>query len=318
MRRFARLADVLIRSCIVRWKSSSQLCTAVSPASESRACVGKLGGREMTTSSWTRHDRGLRFQFRTAGILGPRPLYGAQYFSRLTQRLISALTAQTNYGVLYQVDMRLRPSGRSGPLATHIDGFADYQRKRSVDLGAHGAHARSRRLGDAHCLGGVERDDPRGAYRPPDPSGSPQVSEMRRRSRPKKAPASIWDLKLVAGGLIDIEFIAQYLRLVHAATTPDILDTSTARVLEKAWRLGVLSTEEAEVLRPAMRLYDDLTQDPRLRLSGPFDPGAAAPGLIGLYRRAPPTCPILPRRCFSAIRSTTTRPAVSSILGVSS
>ena len=51
----------------------------------------------------------------------------AQYFARLTQRLISALTAQTNYGALYQVDMRLRPSGRSGPLATQIDGFASYQ-----------------------------------------------------------------------------------------------------------------------------------------------------------------------------------------------
>ena len=58
---------------------------------------------------------------------GPRPLYGSQYFSRLTQRLISALTTQTNHGALYQVDMRLRPSGRSGPLATQIDGFASYQ-----------------------------------------------------------------------------------------------------------------------------------------------------------------------------------------------
>ena len=51
----------------------------------------------------------------------------AQYFARLTQRLINALTAQTNYGALYQVDMRLRPSGRAGPLATQIAGFADYQ-----------------------------------------------------------------------------------------------------------------------------------------------------------------------------------------------
>src|SRR5204862_4625333 len=58
---------------------------------------------------------------------GARPLYGAQCFARLTQRLISALTAQTNYGVLYQVDMRLRPSGRAGPLATQIEGFASYQ-----------------------------------------------------------------------------------------------------------------------------------------------------------------------------------------------
>ena len=48
---------------------------------------------------------------------GERPLYGSQYFARFTQRLISALTTQTNYGALYQVDMRLRPSGRSGPVA---------------------------------------------------------------------------------------------------------------------------------------------------------------------------------------------------------
>ena len=58
---------------------------------------------------------------------GERPLYGGQYFARLTQRLISALTARTNYGALYQVDMRLRPSGRSGPVATQIGAFRDYQ-----------------------------------------------------------------------------------------------------------------------------------------------------------------------------------------------
>ena len=59
----------------------------------------------------------------------------------------------------------------------------------------------------------------------------------------------IWDLKYAAGGLIDIEFIAQYLQLVHAAAAPEILDTSTARVLDKAWRLGLLSAEDAEVTR---------------------------------------------------------------------
>ena len=58
-----------------------------------------------------------------------RPIwnYGAQYFARLTQRLISALSAQTNYGALYHVDMRLRPSGRAGPVATSLDAFASYQ-----------------------------------------------------------------------------------------------------------------------------------------------------------------------------------------------
>ena len=58
---------------------------------------------------------------------GARPLQGGQYFARLTQRLISAFTTRTNHGVLYEIDMRLRPSGRSGPVATRIDAFAQYQ-----------------------------------------------------------------------------------------------------------------------------------------------------------------------------------------------
>ena len=73
---------------------------------------------------------------------------------------------------------------------------------------------------------------------------------------------------------------------VHAASAPDILDTSTTRVLDKAWRLGLLATEEAEVLRSAVRLYHDLTQILRLCLSAPFDPLNAAPGLVGLLTRA--------------------------------
>ena len=71
---------------------------------------------------------------------GARPLYGSQYFARLTQRLISALTVQTNYGVLYPVDMRLRPSGRSGPLATQSR-IRELPGAGSLDLGASGVDA---------------------------------------------------------------------------------------------------------------------------------------------------------------------------------
>jgi glutamate-ammonia-ligase adenylyltransferase len=90
----------------------------------------------------------------------------------------------------------------------------------------------------------------------------------------------------VAGGLIDIEVIAQFLQLIHASERPEILDTSTARVLEKAWRAGVLPTEDAEVLRGAVRLYHDLTQILRLCLPGEFDPKTADPGLAGMLARA--------------------------------
>ena len=81
--------------------------------------LGKLGGREMTATSDLDLIIVYDFDEEHPQSDGARPLYGAQYFARLTQRLISALSAQTNYGALYQVDMRLRPSGRSGPGRDH-------------------------------------------------------------------------------------------------------------------------------------------------------------------------------------------------------
>ena len=109
---------------------------------------------------------------------------------------------------------------------------------------------------------------------------------MREAIAKERGDGDRWDIKYAAGGLIDVEFIAQYLQLVHAADHPDILDTATARVLEKAWRLGLLAPEDADVLRPATRLYHDLTQLLRLCLAGPFDPKTAGAGLLGLLARA--------------------------------
>jgi glutamate-ammonia-ligase adenylyltransferase len=112
------------------------------------------------------------------------------------------------------------------------------------------------------------------------------VVEMRGAIAKEKGDANPWDLKYAAGGLIDIEFIAQYLQLVHAAALPEILDTSTARMLDKAARLGVLAPEDAAVLRPAVRLFHDLTQVLRLCLPGTLDPKAAGAGVLALLARA--------------------------------
>jgi glutamate-ammonia-ligase adenylyltransferase len=281
--------------------------------------LGKLGGREMTASSDIDMIVVYDFDPERPESSGPRPLYGAQYFSRLTQRLISALTAQTNYGVLYQVDMRLRPSGRSGPLATHIDGFADYQQNEAWTW-EHMALTRARVVSASPPFAArVEALIRAVLSRPRDAEMvAADVVEMRKAIATEKGDSERWNLKYVAGGLIDIEFIAQYLQLVHAATTPDILDTSTARVLEKAWRLGALSTEEAEVLRPAMRLYDDLTQILRLCLSGPFDPSAAAPGLMGLLARAADVPDFATLDAFLGETQNKVRASFNRILGVSS
>jgi glutamate-ammonia-ligase adenylyltransferase len=112
------------------------------------------------------------------------------------------------------------------------------------------------------------------------------VVEMRAAIAHENSDQQRWDLKYAAGGLIDIEFIAQYLQLVHAHQWPDVLDTSTARVLDKAWALRLLPVEDAEVLRPAVQLYHDLTQILRLCLPGPFDAKTAGAGLLGLLARA--------------------------------
>jgi glutamate-ammonia-ligase adenylyltransferase len=112
------------------------------------------------------------------------------------------------------------------------------------------------------------------------------VVEMRRAIAAEKGDQERWNLKYVAGGLIDIEFVAQYLQLAHAADNPAILDTSTTRVLEKAARHGILKAEDADVLRPAARLYHDLTHILRLCLAGQFDPATAGRGLVGLLTRA--------------------------------
>ena len=89
--------------------------------------MGRLGSREMTASSDLDLILLYDFDHDIPNSDGERSLHGAQYFARFTQRLISAFTTRTNYGVLYDVDMRLRPSGRAGPVASRIDSFAEYQ-----------------------------------------------------------------------------------------------------------------------------------------------------------------------------------------------
>jgi [glutamine synthetase] adenylyltransferase / [glutamine synthetase]-adenylyl-L-tyrosine phosphorylase len=285
---FGRLADVLIRS-LHRSIESSFAGQHGRIAGQEIAIValGKLGGREMTATSDLDLIVIYDFDSQRPQSSGARPLHGAQYFSRLTQRLIAALTAQTNYGVLYKVDMRLRPSGRSGPLATQIDGFASYQESEAWTW-EHMALTRARVVSASGQFGGRVEDVVRKVLcRTRDSRAiAADVREMRRAIATEKGESDRWDVKYAAGGLIDIEFIAQYLQLVHAAHAPEILDACTARALDKAWRLGLIETRDAEVLRTAVRLYHNLTQVLRLCLSGPFNPAEAAPAFAGLLARA--------------------------------
>jgi glutamate-ammonia-ligase adenylyltransferase len=285
---FARLADVAIRALHRRVEDTvAENHGRIRGQQTSLLALGKLGGREMTATSDLDLIIVYDFDPEHPQSDGARPLYGAQYFARLTQRLISALSSQTNYGALYQVDMRLRPSGRSGPVATSLDAFAGYQDTEAWTW-EHMALTRARVVSGPPAFAARVEEVIRAVLcRKRDPvTVATDVVEMRQAIAKEKGEDARWDLKYAAGGLIDLEFIAQYLQLVHAAEKPEILDTNTARVLDKAWRLGLLSAEDADVLRPAARLYHNLTQILRLCLPGPFDPKTAGAGLLGLLSRA--------------------------------
>ena len=249
--------------------------------------MGRLGSREMTASSDL--DLILLYDFDSDNpdSDGERSLHGAQYFARLTQRLISAFTTRTNYGVLYDVDMRLRPSGRAGPLASRIDSFADYQ-EREAWTWEHMALTRARVISASPAFRARIESIIRGVLtRPRDAASTAgDVADMRRAIAQEKGEDDVWDLKLAAGGLVDIDFIAQYLQLVHASEKPEILSVSTLQVLDNAARLGVLPQSDTEILRSATRLYHDLTQIIRLCVTGKFNPETSGENLLHVMSRA--------------------------------
>jgi len=285
---FARLAEVLVRALLRVTLDRFVADHGRVPGQEiAILALGKLGGREMTAGSDLDLILVYDFDADDPSSDGDRPLIGSQYFARLTQRLISALTSPTNYGRLYAVDMRLRPSGRSGPLATSFASFSDYQATEAWTW-EHMALTRARVIaGSPDFTERIRTLIADVLRRPRNPARiAADVVDMRRAIAAERSDRERWNLKDAAGGLIDIEFVAQYLQLVHAAAHPEILDSSTVRVFEIAARLGVLAAEHADVLRPAARLYHDLTQVLRLSVSGPFDPRTAGSGLLRLLARA--------------------------------
>jgi len=249
--------------------------------------MGRLGGREMTAASDLDLILLYDFDSEQPDSDGAKSLHGAQYFARFTQRLISAFTTRTNYGVLYDIDMRLRPSGRAGPVASHVDAFAEYQDKEAWTW-EHLALTRARVISASPKFRNkIEKVIRRVLTRPREAAGvAIDVADMRRAIALEKGEEELWDLKHVAGGLVDIDFVAQYLQLAHAADKPDIIDVNTLHVLDNAARLGVLPAASVEILRSAALLYHDLTQILRLCVSDRFDPETAGEDLLQIMARA--------------------------------
>jgi len=218
--------------------------------------MGKIGGREMTFSS----DLDLIFVYRgdeteSTQSDGLRVLPLSQYYGRLSQRLVTALSALTPEGKLYEIDARLRPSGQSSPLASEVNGFAEYQNK-SAWTWEHMALTRARVIAGSPVLGKfVSMRIMEVLTTPRDDSQLVRdVASMRLRIDKKRRTENLWKLKHVRGGLLDIEFIAQYLELREAACHPEILSQETSLVFEQLAAIGILPKRDAAELIEATNL----------------------------------------------------------------
>jgi glutamate-ammonia-ligase adenylyltransferase len=211
---------------------------------------------------------------------GPRPVPNEVFFARLAQRLLHVLTARTGGGILYEVDTRLRPSGRAGMLVTHPAAFRDYQESHAW-VWEHQALVRARPVaGDAALCRQFEDIRTTVLCRARDPDGlRAEVRAMRERmhaAQEAHAPG-LFNLKHDPGGMIDVEFMVQYAVLRWAHDHPELTrNRANIPLLEALEQRGLMPPADAGLLRNAYREYLGAEQRQKLRERKPL---VAAAGL---------------------------------------
>ncbi|HEY2447168.1 MAG TPA: bifunctional [glutamine synthetase] adenylyltransferase/[glutamine synthetase]-adenylyl-L-tyrosine phosphorylase [Rhizomicrobium sp.] len=285
---FANIADCVIAGLLERVERELAASAGRMHGGEfSVVAMGKLGGREMTVSS----DLDLVFIYDTPeGVersRGAKPLPVMAYYARFAQRLISALTVPTSEGGLYEVDMRLRPSGNKGPAAVSLESFVRYQthaawtwerlaltRARTV-AGSAALRARIESIIDGVLQ---KKTNPAKLVR--------DARDMREKLAAQFQGRTAWDLKFRRGALIDIEFIVQTFQLRHASDFPRLRDQNTLGALEKLAAMQLIDHRAGAKLLDAATLQLALLQVLRLCVDGIFDPSAASEGMKALLVRA--------------------------------
>lgn len=235
--------------------------------------MGSLGAERLNAAS----DIDLIVIYDPAGIEaseGPRPLAARAYFARLTQALVTALSAPMAEGRLYEVDMRLRPSGRQGPVATSLESFRDYQMTEAWTW-EHLALTRARVLAGAPDLA-AEVEVVRLAVlaaKGKEARVMPDLAEMRARIFAAKAPDGDWEAKFGPGRLQDIELVAQSFALRSGAAARRVEPQ-----LRAGARYGFISKEEEATLASAYRFLWRLQAGGRLLTGGALDMQAIGEG----------------------------------------
>nr|WP_245419706.1 bifunctional [glutamine synthetase] adenylyltransferase/[glutamine synthetase]-adenylyl-L-tyrosine phosphorylase [Phyllobacterium salinisoli] len=285
-RAFSDLADLMIGKALAAvLEEFSRRHGTVAGGRVAILGMGKLGSRELTAGSdidlilLYDHDDDAEESD------GEKPLPSSQYFIRMTQRLIAALSAPTAEGVLYEVDLRLRPSGNKGPVATHIAAFGKYQRTEAWTW-EHMALTRARPVaGDETLLAHIASEIDGILALPRDPAKTAgDVVEMRALIEQEKPPRDIWDIKLTPGGIIDLEFLAQFAALTGNVETRH-RSTATEDILARL-KPSFAEPSVCDELVDAHRLYTRLSQTIRLCLIGEVESDDLPPGLSDLLCRA--------------------------------
>ena len=250
--------------------------------------LGKLGSREMTFDS----DLDVVFLYGTPEGIGAQSdgdqgLAASHYYARFSQRLSNAISALTAEGRLYEIDMRLRPSGASGPIATEAAAFRRYHEEDAWTW-EHMALTRARPVaGDASLSAAVMEGI--GAVlctaRKPE-SLLADVAAMRERVAGERGTDNRWRLKHVRGGLLDLEFIAQFHVLRHAAQHPSILVQSTQAMFRRLGDAGVLDAGEAAALADMVAFLQRLQGLLRLTVGTNRDVERFTPGVRETLARA--------------------------------
>ncbi|MBC8717817.1 bifunctional [glutamine synthetase] adenylyltransferase/[glutamine synthetase]-adenylyl-L-tyrosine phosphorylase [Ochrobactrum sp. Marseille-Q0166] len=285
-RAFSDLAELMVGKAFEAVESELQRRHGkVKGAKVALLAMGKLGSRELTAGSDVDlillydHDKDADESD------GEKPLAPSQYYIRLTQRLIAALSAPTAEGVLYEVDMRLRPSGNKGPVATHIESFGKYQRSEAWTW-EHMALTRARPIhGDADFIDFIKDEiDDVLSSRADTQKIAKDVREMRDLIYEQKPPRDDWDFKLKPGGIVDLEFIAQFAVLIGKVTkhprplaTEDVLASLDPSFADP---------KTIDDLVQAHRFYTNLSQTIRLCLGSDAAREEFIPGMVDLLCRA--------------------------------
>ncbi|ALL12598.1 bifunctional [glutamine synthetase] adenylyltransferase/[glutamine synthetase]-adenylyl-L-tyrosine phosphorylase [Caulobacter henricii] len=283
---FAGLGDLIVRGLAPAALAETVRLGGEFPGEVAVVALGKAGSREMTAKS----DLDLMTLYAADDPTAQSAIkgWGAEsFYARFTQRLTSALSAPTGEGTLYEVDLKLRPSGTKGPVAVSFAAFEDYY-AREAETWELLALTRARVMWASSPAFQVRAEAAIEAAlrRPRDPGKTAvDVLEMRELMEQERPGKGVWDLKLSPGGLVDIEFVAQYLQLKHAAAGGPLAQ-NTGEALAALKTANLADPAGLSSLEAAWRLEQDLSQLIKVALEDGADPEAESRAFRVLLARA--------------------------------